>query len=258
MARIYILEGGEWETPPSEEQREYMLQLQDSAREFRGRSRPLLDFLKKSVQYGRKVDHQWLEEMKALMCKRVNLPQTAPYHEVMNALLNDALKGYAGLLELAAKVDKKDEYPEGLVLNCFKRRLRGFCGAISQRTVSTYQDIELKEHDFEIDSSTGRINWIIPTKKIVYDNPVVVVIKNRTFCFTGKFKFGSRKKCAEAVMQRGGFFSKGMSAAVNYLVVSSDEENASSYSSKVESFNRVRFNGTPSQIITEEKWELFL
>jgi len=259
MARIYILEGGEWESPPSEEEREYMLRLQDAAREFRGRSRPLLDFLKKSVQYGKTVDQLWLEEMKGLMCKRVSLPQNTPYHELMNALLNESLKGYAGLLETADKVERKDEYPEGLVLKCFERRLKGFCAALGQRTLNTYQDSEeLSEHDFEIDSATGRINWIIPQKKIVYDDPAIVVIKNRTFCFTGKFKFGSRKKCAEAVQLRGGYWSKGMSAAVDYLVVSSEEENASGHSSKVENFNRVRFNGTPSLIITEEKWERFL
>ena len=106
MSRIYILEGGEWESPPSEEEREYMLRLQDDAREFRGRSRPILDFLKKSVQYEKKIDQPWMEEMKALMCKRVNLPLNAPYHELMNALLNEPLKGYAGLLEIAEKVAK--------------------------------------------------------------------------------------------------------------------------------------------------------
>lgn len=259
MPRIYILEGGEWESPPSEEEREYMLSLQDSAREFRGRSRPLLEFLKKSVQYGRKIDQPWLEEMKGLMCKRDNLPPNTPYHEVMNALLNESLKGYAGLLETAEKVRKKDEYPEGLVLNCFERRLRGFCAALGQKILNTNQDAEEScEHDFEIDPATGGINWITPPKKIVYDVPAVVVIKNRTFCFTGKFKFGSRKYCAQAVQQRGGYWSKGMSAAVDYLIVSSEEDNASGYSSKVENFNRVRINGTPSLIITEEKWASFL
>jgi hypothetical protein len=49
-----------------------------------------------------------------------------------------------------------------------------------------------------------------------------------------------------------------MSAAVDYLVVSSEEDNASGYSSKVENFNRVRFNGTPSLMITEEKWARYL
>jgi NAD-dependent DNA ligase len=236
-----------------------MLRLQDSAREFRGRSRPLLEFLKKSVQYGRKIDQPWLEEMKGLMCKRVNLPTNTPYHELMNALLNESLKGYAGLLETAEKVGKKDEYPEGLVLNCFERRLMSFCAALGQGTLNAYQNTEeSSEHDFEIDSATGRINWIIPTKKIVYDNPAVVVIKNRTFCFTGKFKFGSRSNCAEAVQQRDGYWSKGMSAAVDYLVVSSEKDNASGHSSKIENFNRVRFNGTPSLIITEEKWARFL
>jgi hypothetical protein len=39
-----------------------MLRLQDSVREFRGRSRPLLEFLKKSVQYGRRIDQPWLED----------------------------------------------------------------------------------------------------------------------------------------------------------------------------------------------------
>ena len=195
MARIYILEGGEWEVPPSDEEREYMLQLQDSAREFRGRSRPLLEFLKMSVQYGKKIDLAWLDEMKELMCKRVNLPRNASYHELMNALLNEPLKGYAGLLELVGKLDRKDEYSDGIVFNALQKRLTDWFGTSKQK--NSYQGKELDElrnTEYDFNPATGEFVDLSPPKKIEYDSPAIVVIKNRTFCFTGKFKFGSHKR----------------------------------------------------------------
>lgn len=259
MARIYILEGGEWAAPPSEEEREYMLRLQDSAREFRGRSRPLLEFLKMSVQYGKKIDQSWLDEMKELMCKRVNLLPNASYHELMNALLNEPLKGYAGLLELVGKLDRKDEYPEGLVFNALQKRLTDWFGTSKQKTSYQAKEIEeLKNTEYDFDPATGQLVNLSPPKKIEYDNPTTVVIKNRTFCFTGKFKFGSRKKCEDAVTQRGGYCKNGMSAAVDYLVISSGEDNVNSHTSKVRDFDRLRFNGHTPQVITEEQWASFL
>jgi hypothetical protein len=259
MARIYILESGEWEAPPSDEEREYMLQLQDSAREFRGRSRPLLQFLKMSVQYGKKIDQAWLSEMKELMCKRVNLPPDATYHELMNALLNEPLKGYAGLLELVGKLERKNEYHDGLVFNALQKRLTDWFGTSKQKT--SYQTKELEElrnTEYDFNPATGEFVDLSPPKKIAYDNPVIVVIKNRTFCFTGKFKFGSRKNCEEAVTQRGGYCKNGMSAAVDYLVISSCEDNVNAHTSKVRDFERIRFNGHTTQVITEEQWVSFL
>jgi hypothetical protein len=259
MARIYILEGGEWESPPSEEEREYMLRLQDSAKEFRRRSRPLLEFLKMSVQYGKKIDQTWLAEMKELMCKRVSLPPDTSYHELMNALLNEPLKGYAGLLELVGKMDRKDEYPEGLVFHALQKRLTDWFGTSKQKTSYQEKEIEgLRNTEYDFDHSSGEFINLSPRKKIAYDNPAIVVIKNRTFCFTGKFKFGSRQKCEDAVTQRGGYSKNGMSAAVDYLVISSGEDNVNAHTSKVRDFDRLRFNGHTSQIITEEKWASFL
>jgi len=70
--------------------------------------------------------------------------------------------------------------------------------------------------------------------------------------------FGSRKNCQDAVTKRGGYCKNGMSAAVDYLVISSNEDNVNAYTSKVRDFERIRFNGHTSQIITEEKWASFL
>jgi len=236
-----------------------MLRLQDAERELRERSRPILEFLKMSVQYGKKIDPAWLNEMKELMCKRVNLPLDASHHELMNALLNEPLKGYAGLLELVGKLDRKDEYPDGLVFNALQKRLINWFGTSKQKI--TYQDKELEELrnvEYDFDPSTEEFINFPPPKKIKYDDPVVIVIKNRTFCFTGKFKFGSRKKCEDAITQRGGYCKNGMSAAVDYLVISSGEDNVNGNTSKVRDFDRLRFNGHTPQIITEEKWASFL
>jgi NAD-dependent DNA ligase len=54
----------------------------------------------------------------------------------------------------------------------------------------------------------------------IWDNPVIEY-PGKTFCFTGVFDYGSRKKCETAVMERGGVIDK-VNLSLDYLIVGSD------------------------------------
>jgi NAD-dependent DNA ligase len=89
--------------------------------------------------------------------------------------------------------------------------------------------------------------------------PPKVNFKGKSFAFTGQFAFGSRKKCQQAVVLRGGITGdqKHVSHLVDYLVVGSAGSKAwskSSYGNKIESAILARRqHGTPA-IISEEHW----
>lgn len=52
------------------------------------------------------------------------------------------------------------------------------------------------------------------------DAPVPeIVISSRSFCFTGKFGYGTRAACEAAVMDRGGEVHKSTTLKTNYLVI---------------------------------------
>ena len=89
--------------------------------------------------------------------------------------------------------------------------------------------------------------------------PPKVILKDKTFLFTGQFVFGSRKECQKAVASRGGIASdqKQISHLIDYLVVGSEGSKAwskGSYGNKIESAILARRqHGTPA-IISEEHW----
>jgi NAD-dependent DNA ligase len=49
--------------------------------------------------------------------------------------------------------------------------------------------------------------------------PPIVTFMNKSFCFTGVFEIGTRKKCQEIVEQAGANISKEISRDLDYLVV---------------------------------------
>ena len=86
-----------------------------------------------------------------------------------------------------------------------------------------------------------------------------VILTNRTFMFTGKFTFGTRKACQEAVITRGGSApdQKSVSHSVDYLVIGTEGSKAwriGAYGNKIEDaiFAR-RDYGSPA-IISEDHW----
>lgn len=95
-----------------------------------------------------------------------------------------------------------------------------------------------------------------------YDSPQPnIVFDKKVFVFTGKFEFGTRKQCQEAVVKRGGIAFDSVSHEVDYLVIGTKGNPAWSrgtYGNKIEeAIMARREHGSPS-IISEDHWKSFL
>jgi len=64
----------------------------------------------------------------------------------------------------------------------------------------------------------------------VFTNNPSLVFTDKTFCFTGKFKSGSRGQMEKTVAERNGIVSKGVVSGLDYLVVGSLGQEAWKYS----------------------------
>lgn len=82
-----------------------------------------------------------------------------------------------------------------------------------------------------------------------------VSIPSNAFCFTGKFLYGTRKKCEEAVLLRGGKILENITEDLNYLViglVGSRDWVHSTFGRKIEKAVGYRDKGIPIAIVAEE------
>jgi NAD-dependent DNA ligase len=100
----------------------------------------------------------------------------------------------------------------------------------------------------------GKSNSRNEPARFEYDQPPEVFFSGMRFLFTGKFAYGSRKKCASEVTARGGEVVENPSRWIDFLVVASGEENASPSSSKASYCLHSRAIGWPCLVITEELW----
>ncbi len=97
-----------------------------------------------------------------------------------------------------------------------------------------------------------------------FDNPQPIVeFEKRSFIFTGKFAFGSRKACQDAVTERGGFApsQKSISPAIDYLIVGTEGSKVwkrGSYGNKIEAAILLRREFGAPAIISEEHWVSYL
>lgn len=98
----------------------------------------------------------------------------------------------------------------------------------------------------------------------LYDTPPpAVIFLDRVFVFTGRFQFGTRERCEQAVLDHGGWIpeSNEVTHAVDYLVVGtrgSERWKHRGWGSKIESAIVERsVHGRPA-IVTEEHWHSFL
>lgn len=98
----------------------------------------------------------------------------------------------------------------------------------------------------------------------LYDAPPpIVVFKDNVFLFTGRFTFGTRRRCERAVVDRGGLIpeSDEVTHSVDYLVVGtrgSERWKHIGYGAKIEAAVVERnVHGKPA-IIAEPHWYFFL
>jgi hypothetical protein len=86
-----------------------------------------------------------------------------------------------------------------------------------------------------------------------------VLFTNRTFIFTGKFGFGTRKACQDAVVSRGGSApdQKSVSHLIDYLVIGAEGSKAwrrGTYGNKIENAILSRREYGSPAIVSEEHW----
>ena len=82
-----------------------------------------------------------------------------------------------------------------------------------------------------------------------------VLIPSKSFCFTGKFLYGTRSKCQEAIVSRGGKAIENITEELDYLViglVGSRDWVHSTFGRKIEKAVGYRDKGIPITIVAEE------
>ena len=88
-----------------------------------------------------------------------------------------------------------------------------------------------------------------------------VFFKGRLFVFTGKFEYGTRKACQQAVLDRGGRTANTASHQSDYLVIGSSGSTHWKYGNfgqKIENAIIARRDYGAPAIISEEHWRTFL
>jgi len=84
-----------------------------------------------------------------------------------------------------------------------------------------------------------------------------VIIRNKCFCFTGTFIYGTRKKCEAAVIDMGGVISKGVTQKMDYLVLGSLVTGSwaqTSFGRKIEKAIDYQRKGFELEIVGENHW----
>ncbi len=93
--------------------------------------------------------------------------------------------------------------------------------------------------------------------RLPVDEVDAVSFAGASFCLTGKFLYGPRKRCEEAVVTRGGLISVNVTQKLNYLVIGtlcSRDWLWSSHGRKIEKAVGYKRQGHPLLILSEEIW----
>lgn len=81
--------------------------------------------------------------------------------------------------------------------------------------------------------------------------------EGRLFCLTGKFVYGTRQRCEQAVLDRGARVAAAITTNLDYLVIgtlASRDWAHTSYGRKIEKAVEYQQKGYPLLIVSEEDW----
>jgi NAD-dependent DNA ligase len=98
---------------------------------------------------------------------------------------------------------------------------------------------------------------ISATRLPIDEPPPDVAFQGRAFCFTGQFIFGSRGRCQQAVLDRGGCCQDHPNTTTDFLVIgtlASQRWAHETYGRKIEAAVSLRRSGRDLKIIAEEHW----
>lgn len=105
--------------------------------------------------------------------------------------------------------------------------------------------------DFSTDGAVSTTSSQLPL-----DRSVVLRVPGSSFCFTGKFIYGTRAACERAVESRGGRVAA-IHRSLDYLVIgelTSRDWKYSAFGAKIESAMRLKGDGSPLHIVSEAQW----
>jgi NAD-dependent DNA ligase len=142
---------------------------------------------------------------------------------------------------------------------------------LAERIASIMQDHEIDEQErrdlfgllSEISAGGSpqdvvrNLSTTLPLTKPVPD----VIFEKRSFSFTGKFFFGTRNVCQNAVMKRGGSIHDNPINGTDYLVIGtlgSTDWIHSAHGRKIEKAVELSTKGVPLALICEEHWSRYL
>lgn len=104
-------------------------------------------------------------------------------------------------------------------------------------------------------SETGAATPETPALPI--DNDPSIYFRHMTFCFTGKFFFGTRAACERAILHLGGTAIDNVSGKLDYLVIGGLIQPVwvhTTYGRKIESAMKHKASGVELAIVSEQQW----
>lgn len=107
----------------------------------------------------------------------------------------------------------------------------------------------------ETEDQSGKLNR--STRLPIDSPPPALAFPGKTYCFTGIFVYGTRARCQDEVIKRGGACADSVKKGIDYLVlgtVASDAWVHGAYGRKLEKAMEFRDSGKGLAIIAEEHW----
>ncbi len=115
-----------------------------------------------------------------------------------------------------------------------------------------------------VNKTTGEVveNISSPSMTLPLDKPAPeVLFEGKLFCFTGKFFYGTRKRCEVDILDRGGQSKSRVTSATDYLVIGligSSDWLHSTYGTKIENAVKLKGSGSLISIVSEDHWAMHL
>jgi NAD-dependent DNA ligase len=94
-----------------------------------------------------------------------------------------------------------------------------------------------------------------------FDDDPHIIFRDRTFCYTGQFLFGTRSKCERAAEKLGAISKDSVSKSLDYLVVGSIPEPTwthSNYGTKIMTAMKYIDDDCGIALVSEHQWTLAL
>jgi DNA polymerase-3 subunit epsilon len=183
-------------------------------------------------------------------------PAIADLMEVLNHIVSDGVITEEGVLHLDRWLTRNADLTRVWPINMLASRLGTIMadGIIEQSELDDLREAVLQITHPE---SLGRVE-LARVKDVPFTQPPPrVVLQGRTFVFTGRFLFGARAKCEQAVADRGGVCKADVTRATDYLVVGalkSKDWLQRSHGRKIQKLIGNVRSGCHGAVISEEQW----